>query len=255
MRCKHCQNWAIAHAEPQSFDLGLTSVSSQEAVDLAKKYQASGIAWTYNEPTIWFEYTLDSAKLCKKEGLYTVYVTNGYISFNALDMIGPYLDAFRVDVKGFTEKFYQFLAGVKDFSPILKATERAKEKWKMHIEVVTNVIPTLNDTEEHFRGIARWIRDSLGTDTPWHITRFYPYLKLSHLYPTPIETLEKGREIGLEEGLSFVYLGNVPSHPGEHTYCPNCKRLVIKRMGYSISVYDVEKGKCKYCQANLNIVE
>lgn len=253
LRCKHCQNWQIAHEEPDLKGSGLSDVSPENAVRSAEQYNCRGIAWTYNEPTIWFEYTLDTAKLCRKHGLYTIYVTNGYISTKALDAIGPYLDSFRVDVKGFTADFYRKLAGVKDFKPILQAAERAKNKWNMHVEVVTNVIPTWNDDEKQLKGIASWIKNTLGEDTPWHISRFYPYLKLSHLPPTPVSTLEKARQIGCEEGLNFVYLGNVPGHDGENTYCPQCKRLVIERTGYTLGQFEVEKGKCRYCQRDLNL--
>ncbi len=254
-RCKHCQNWQIAHAKPDLEEKNFTRISPEEAVSLAKRHGCRGIAWTYNEPTIWLEYTLDSAKLCKKEGLYTVYVTNGYITFEALDTIGPYLDAFRVDVKGFTNEFYEWLANVKDFSPVLQAAIRAKEKWGIHVEVVTNIIPTANDDEKSLREIARWIKNSLGANTPWHVTRFYPYLELSHLPPTPLETIERAREIGLEEGLNFVYVGNVPGYSGEDTICFNCGNLVIKRSGYELLKYEVKKGKCGFCGADLNIVE
>lgn len=254
LQCKHCQNWQIAHAEPDLSGHGLTGISPEETIRLAQRHGCLGVAWTYNEPTIWFEHTLDSAKLCKKEGLYTVYVTNGYITAEALDMIGPYLDSFRVDVKGFTKDFYRWLAKVPDFTPILKAAERAKRKWKMHVEVVTNIIPTRNDDEKQLRGIAQWIVSSLGPETPWHVTRFIPYLDLSHLSPTPVATLEKARGIGLEEGLRFVYLGNVSGHSAENTYCPHCGQMVIERTGYSLSRYEVEKGKCKFCSADLNIV-
>lgn len=254
LRCKHCQNWQIAHARPDEKGSGLTEVCPEYAVDLAKRYDCRGLAWTYNEPTIWFEYTLDSAKLCRGSGLYTIYVTNGYITQEALDMIGPYLDVFRVDIKGFTNELYKKLSNVPDFSPILEAAIRARKKWNMHVEAVTNVIPTYNDDENQLRGIARWIKNSLGVNTPWHVTRFIPYLELSHLYPTPTKTLERAREIGFEEGLSFIYVGNVPGHPGENTYCPGCGRLVIERLGYSITKYQIQDGKCQFCETDLNIV-
>lgn len=255
LRCIHCQNWEIAHASFEDSARALIDLAPQEAVAKAKEYDCLGVAWTYNEPTIWVEYTLDSAKLCKEAGLYTVYVTNGYTTFEALDAISPYLDVFRVDIKGFTNEFYKKLANVGDFSPILEATVRAKEKWKMHIEVVTNVIPTLNDDEAQLKGIAKWISQNLGKDTPWHVSRFMPYLKLSHLPPTPVATLERARQIGLDEGLHFVYLGNVYGHPAENTYCYNCQNLVIERRGYSIDKYEVAQGKCNFCGKDLNIVE
>lgn len=255
LKCKHCQNWQIAHPRFDEFARELTEVPPEEAISLAKQYDCQGIAWTYNEPTIWLEYTLDSAKLCKKSGLYTVYVTNGYITFDALDAIGPWLDVFRVDIKGFTNQVYKKLAGVKDFSPILNATKRAQSKWDMHIEIVTNVIPTFNDDEKQLRDIARWIKNNLGESTPWHVTRFVPCLELSYLSPTSVETLEKARDIGLSEGLYFVYVGNVCNHLGENTYCYNCKKLVIRRSGYNIGDYLIDDGKCRICGSDLGVIE
>jgi pyruvate formate lyase activating enzyme len=264
MRCGHCQNWQISHVvmvkgkepgktyyverEPMS-----DYVSPERLIEMAKETNSAGIAWTYNEPTIWFEYTYDGAILAKKAGLYTVYVTNGYITFEALDTIGPYLDAFRVDVKGFTNDLYFKLAKIKDFKPVLEAAERAKKKWNMHVEIVTLVIPTMNDDEAQLRGIAKWIVEKLGPETPWHVTRFIPYLEYSHLPPTPVETLDRARQIGFEEGLQFVYVGNVPGHPGENTYCPKCKKLLIERVGYQTDVRHVIKGNCEFCKTNLNI--
>lgn len=253
--CKHCQNWQISYAKPDETGSELTHLPVLDIVKTARKYHCQGVTWTYNEPIIWFEYTLDGARISKQHQLYTGFVTNGYITSEALDVIGPYLDAFRVDLKGFTNELYYKLAGIKDFTPVLESTKRAKKKWGMHIEVVTNIIPTWNDDDEQLRGIARWIHDNLGADTPWHVTRFIPYLDLSHLNPTPVETLEKARRIGMEEGLNFVYLGNVPGHQGENTYCPNCKETVIERTGFYISSYQVKEGKCKFCGRDLNIIE
>jgi pyruvate formate lyase activating enzyme len=160
-----------------------------------------------------------------------------------------------VDVKGFTKDFYRKVCKIIDFSPVLKSAERALKKWNMHVEVVTNVIPTLNDDDSQLTNIARWIKDVLGENTPWHVTRFVPYLDFSHLPPTPVKTLERAREIGLSAGLNFVYIGNVPGHPGEDTYCYNCKKLVISRTGYTIKTYDVTGGKCAFCGASLNIID
>jgi len=255
LRCRHCQNWQIAHVDPDLEGSGLNEISPDEAVRLAKTYDCQGIAWTYNEPSIWLEYSLDTAKLCKENDLYTVYVTNGFTSFESLDMIGPYLDVYRVDLKGFTNDFYRKVCRINDFSPVLQSTERALRKWNMHIEVVTNIIPTLNDDEDQLRDIANWIKKELGENTPWHVTRFVPYLNFSHLPATPIATLERARKIGLSAGLHFVYIGNVPGHPGENTYCYNCEKLVISRSGYSISEYEVNNGKCAFCGASLNIID
>jgi pyruvate formate lyase activating enzyme len=264
MRCGHCQNWQISHVVMvKGKEPGKTYyverepiseyISPERMIELAKETNSQGIAWTYNEPTIWFEYTYDGAILAKKAGLYTVYVTNGYITFEALDKIGPYLDAFRVDVKGFTNDFYFKLAKIRDFKPILEAAERAKKKWNMHVEIITLVIPTMNDDEAQLRGIAKWMVERLGPETPWHVTRFVPYLEYNHLPPTPVETLEKARQIGFDEGLQFVYIGNVPGHPGENTYCPKCKKLLIERVGYQTDIRQVDQGKCGFCKTDLNI--
>lgn len=265
MRCIHCQNWQISHVIPvKGVDQGkvydvveeITTeyISPEQVVELASKYDCAGVAWTYNEPTIWFEYTLDCAKLLKQKGLYTVYVSNGYISEEALDMIGPYLDAFRVDVKGFTNDFYRKLAQVPNWETILTACERAKKKWNMHVEIVTLVIPTWNDDDRQLRSIADWIAGTLGEMTPWHVTRFVPYLELSNLPETPIETLERAQKIGYETGLKYVYIGNVYGHPGENTLCHNCKNLLIKRMGYEVENLGLgENGKCRFCGADIGV--
>jgi len=246
-RCPGCQNWEIAHSRVDSKGRGTRYISPEECVRLAKDYGCLGISWTFNEPTLWFEYTLEGARLAKEEDIYTNYVTNGFITEEALDTIGPYLDVFRVDIKGFSEETYRRIAHLSDFTRILETTKRAKEKWKMHVEIVTNVIPGYNDDEGQLRGIASWIRRDLGADTPWHVTRFHPYLELSRLPSTPISTLERAREIGFEEGLHYVYLGNVPGHPGENTYCHNCKNLLIRRFVFDLQENNIVNGRCPEC--------
>ncbi|MFC1860929.1 radical SAM protein, partial [Chloroflexota bacterium] len=160
--CRDCQNWQIACVEAPESWRGSKEIQPQEAVVEAKCHNCTGIAWTYNEPTMWFEYTLESAKLAKQNDLYTVYVTNGYMTPEALDTIGPYLDAWRVDVKGFTDEIYRYLAKITNWRSILEVAKRAKNKWNMHVEVVTNVIQTINDDDEQLGGIASWIREDLG---------------------------------------------------------------------------------------------
>lgn len=253
MRCVHCQNWQIAHADVLEEGSQLSDLPVEKLPRIAAKYNCQGVAWTYNEPTIWLEYTLDGAQLCHEHGLYTVYVTNGYITAEALDLIAPHLDAYRVDIKGFRPETYRFIAKVKDVKPIFASAVAAYHRYGCHVEIVTNVIPTVNDDEDTLRQIARWIVAELGPRTPWHVTRFYPYLELSHLPPTPIATLERAMAIGHEEGLQFVYIGNVPGHRGENTVCPGCGRLVIRRDGYSIGNIDVREGYCSFCGEDLHI--
>jgi len=246
-RCPGCQNWDIAHSNVQEEIKNVRSISPSELIHIAKKNRCFGISWTYNEPTLWFEYTLEGAKLAKQKNLYTNYVTNGFITAEALDLIGPYLDVFRVDFKGFSRKSYKRIAHIDDFSGILEITQRAKNKWKMHVEIVTNVIPGFNDDEENLRRMSAWICKELGEDTPWHVTRFFPHLELSHIPPTPVKTLERIRKMGLEQGLNYVYLGNIFGGDAESTYCPDCGATVIIRNGLQTRELHLIDGKCKSC--------
>lgn len=264
MHCGHCQNWEISHVIlAQAFDsekmFAISNerqteyVSPEDAVQMALDNDCEGMAWTYNEPTIWFEYTLDCAKIAKQKGLYTVYVTNGYINPEPLDMIAPYLDAYRVDLKGFTNDFYKKVAKVPSFEPVLESSIRAKKKWGMHVEIVTNIIPTLNDDEKQLTDIAVWIKENLGKETPWHVTKFTPCLEYKDLSTTPEETLEIAHDIGKKAGLEYVYIGNVYGHQYENTYCPNCASLIIERQGFEVVNMDIESGKCPYCLRELSI--
>ena len=250
--CLHCQNWTISTPDSSAIAATCQQLTPEAAVDAARQQNCAGIAWTYNEPAIWLEYTIDSAKLAKKQNLYTVYVTNGYSTPEALDAIGPYLDAWRVDVKGFTDKFYQELARVKNWRNILSTAKRAKEKWGMHVEVVTNIIPGWNDDDEQLGGIARWIKEDLGELTPWHITRFYPGYQLDNIEPTPITTLEKAFRTGTDAGLKFIYTGNVPGNEHEHTKCYACGKTVVKRLGYQTEITGLSGSRCRFCGAELN---
>lgn len=250
--CKHCQNWQISCRAPWEERRGSQQISPEASIGLAKRYGCEGIAWTYNEPSIWLEYTLDAAKLAKAEGLYTVYVTNGYSTPEALDALGPYLDAWRVDVKGFSDSFYRQLAKVSRWRGILEVAERAQEKWGMHVEVVTNIIPTMNDDDAQLEAIATWIRDRLGELTPWHVTRFYPYHELQHIPATPVSTIERAYSIGRRVGLRFVYVGNLHGHEGENTTCYSCGRLVVKRVGYQTELTGLDGSRCRFCGAELN---
>jgi len=257
-RCLHCQNWNISQVPKETVEKILKErtgtegycVTPQKLVELTEKYNCQGLAWTYNEPTIWLEYTIESARLAKAKGLYTVYVTNGYITSEALDLIAPYLDAFRVDLKSYDDDFYREICGVKDARGVFETTIHAKELG-MHIEAVTNIIPTKNDSDETLRNLARWIMKNLGENTPWHVTRFFPYCKLQHLPPTPLETLEKAVKIGKEEGLHFVYTGNTGEE--SKTICPSCQKVAISRND-KVLIDITPDGSCKSCNRNLNIV-
>ncbi len=213
---------------------------------LAKEHGCIGISWTFNEPTIWFEYTLDSAMAAKDAGLLTNYVTNGSISHEALAAIAPYLDVFRVDLKGCSAATYKRIGHLDAFGRIMDVTREAKG-YGMHVEVVTNVIPGLNDGDAELSGMARWIHGSLGPETPWHVTRFYPHLRLAGVGPTPIATLERARTIGTEEGLWYAYIGNVPGHRWENTYCHVCGHLLIERRALAVTRNEIANGECPEC--------
>ena len=251
--CRHCQNWQIAHADPGEAARDLRELPIRNLPVLADHNDCRGVAWTYNEPTIWLEYILDGAQLAHEHGLYTVMVTNGYITEEALDILAPHIDAYRVDVKGFSDEQYQELCRIRDFSPVLAAAVRAQHEHGCHVEIVTNVIPAFNDDDDTLHGIASWIVAELGPATPWHVTRFMPHLEYAHLSATPIPTLERALRIGRAAGLRFVYLGNVPGHEGENTICPNCKRLLVRRTGEAVEDVALKGTLCAMCGENVNV--
>ncbi|UCC71381.1 MAG: AmmeMemoRadiSam system radical SAM enzyme [Gemmatimonadota bacterium] len=243
-RCPGCQNWEISH-----WTRGVMAtkyLSPDDCVGAAKNSGCIGLSWTFNEPTLWLEYTLDAAKAAKRAGLYTNYVTNGSITGEALAAIAPFLDVFRVDIKGFSDATYERIGHIAETPGILETVSQAKSHG-MHVEVVTNIIPRFNDSESELQGIATWIRENLGPETPWHLTQFYPHLQLAHLPPTPIAQLEAARTIGTEAGLWYVYLGNVPGHPWENTYCHSCGELLIERWVFDILANRVNDGSCPAC--------
>jgi pyruvate formate lyase activating enzyme len=253
MRCGHCQNWQISRATPG--DPGLHDLAAELVADMAEKYGCLGVAFTYNEPVIWIEYVIDVAERCRERGLYTVMVTNGYITPDGLDALGGLIDVWRVDVKGMTDDVYRSLCGVPSVAPVLDQAERAKKEWGMHVEVVTNVVPGINDSRDSLAKTARWINDALGPETPWHLTRFFPYLELADRPPTPLATLRAAREIGAQAGLRFVYLGNVDEPQGEDTVCPSCGAVAISRRGHAVLERATEQGACARCGTPLGVVE
>jgi len=255
LRCKFCQNWDISWADGIVEAERGTKISPQQAIKMAQKYHSKGIAITYNEPTVWLEYSLDVFKLAKKNNLYTVWVTNGYATKEAINVIAPYLDVYRVDLKSFDNRFYQKLTNVPKAKPIFETTKYIHQEYpQIHLECITNIIPGWNDSNKNLKQIAQWIVRNLGSKTPWHVTRFFPYAELSNLPPTPPQTLFRAREIGLKQGLQFVYIGNMEVEKEDDTICPKCGNLAVRRTGYLTEVLGVDqKGRCLDCQENLNI--
>lgn len=242
-RCKFCQNWEISQARPEeTYNLDLPP---ERVVELAKKMRARSIAYTYVEPTIFFEYMLDTAKLAKKEGLLNVCHSNGFINPAPLRELCQLLDGANIDLKSFTEEFYGEMSQGRLF-PVLQSLKIIKEQG-VHLEITNLVIPTKNDDPALIKSMCTWIKKELGPETPIHFSRFYPLYKLRNLPPTPVTTLERSRRVAMEAGLEFVYIGNVPGHEGENTFCPRCHKLLISRQGYFVREININKGKCKFC--------
>jgi pyruvate formate lyase activating enzyme len=248
--CEHCQNWQISRATGDM--VTMTALSPEEGVEHAVRQGCSSIAWTYNEPTIGHESARDMGLLARRKGLGTVYVTNGYITEEALRDLSPFLNAFRVDIKSFSDNFYRKICGGK-LEPVLNSTMLARELG-MHVEVVTLIIPGLNDSPEEIDALIRWVIDHPGPATPVHFTRFHPDYHMTSRAATPVATLEKIYNRSKELGLRFPYLGNVYRHPFEHTYCPRCSELLIKREGYNIEFGNLDNHKCGRCGEVIEIV-
>ncbi len=251
--CKNCQNWEISQAFKGAKEIPGERISPREIVEMALKYKVPSISYTYTEPTIFLEYALDTMKLAKEAGLKNNFVSNGFMSPESAKLVIPYLDANNIDIKSFDDKFYQEICGGR-LEPVLE-TAKLMKKSGVWVEITTLVIPTLSDSEKMFYDIATWIKENLGPETPWHVSQFSGVIswKLQHLPNTPLETLEKAIKIGREVGLKYVYIGNIPGHEAENTYCPKCKELVISRVNYHIHRYDKE-GKCPKCGENLNLI-
>ncbi|ADD09262.1 AmmeMemoRadiSam system radical SAM enzyme [Candidatus Aciduliprofundum boonei] len=248
MRCKHCQNWEISQAGME-FPY-LREMSPDEVMKIAGNYE--GVAWTYNEPTIWHEFTLDVSKMAKKEGLYTVYVTNGYINEEPLREIGQYLDAMNIDVKAFRDEFYRKIAGAR-LQPVIDTVERAY-RMGIHIELTYLIIPDLNDDSKEIRKFAEWVYE-LSPEIPVHFSRFFPMYKLTDKPPTPLKTMHNAYKIAKEVGLEYVYLGNTWEPEYESTYCPNCGNLLIERVYYNTELKGLTKdGRCNRCGKKINMV-
>jgi pyruvate formate lyase activating enzyme len=250
-RCLFCQNADIAQM-PSDREGMITGdpFSPQDVVAAAIKGNCKSIAYTYTEPTVYFEFAFDTAKLAHENGIQNVFVTNGYMTAEALHMINPYLDAANVDLKAFTEDFYKTYCGAK--------LEHVKESLKLmkslgiFIEVTTLLIPGLNDDKDELEKLAKFLADSLGTETPWHISRFHPTYKLTDRPPTPVETLVTAREIGIKAGLKYVYTGNVPGENGGNTFCYNCGKILIERWGFYIKKNGIEESRCPYCDVEIH---
>jgi len=252
--CPWCQNYDISKS-PQNIGSG-QYISPATFIELVRRYHCQGTSVSFNEPTLLFEYSLDIFDLARDKGYYNTYVTNGYMTAQALEVLVAHgLNAMNIDIKGEAEAVREFCGA--DVNIVWRNATRAKE-CGVWVELTTLVIPSVNDAEEGLSRIAQRIKRELGDDTPWHVTGYYPAYKFrseSYVPPTPVSTLEKAREIGKAEGLKYVYAGNVPGHPYENTYCPSCNQSLIERYGFNITRYNISPDKhCPYCGEEIPIM-
>lgn len=245
-RCLHCQNYQISQWPHEHDNIPGDDLPPEEVVRRALHSGCRSIAYTYTEPTIFFEYAFDTAKLAHEAGLKNVFVTNGYTSPDALAEMAPYLDAANVDLKGFNDEFYRHVTGAR-LEGVLE-TLREYRRLNVWLEVTTLVIPEYNDRPDELRALAAFIYDELGAEVPWHVSGFYPAYRLD-APPTPVATLQLAERIGKEVGLHHVYLGNRPGSGGEQTLCPHCHVPVIERSGFRVTSYRLEQGHCYACKA------
>ncbi|HAR49748.1 radical SAM protein [Smithella sp. SCADC] len=246
--CDFCQNHDISQMPRATRMIAGNDFLPSEIVARAKKSGSKTIAYTYTEPTIYFELAYDTAKIAAENGLINVFVTNGFMTTEAIETIAPYLTAANVDLKSFRDDFYKKKCGAR-LNPVLESLKKMKEKG-IWVEITTLLIPTLNDSEEELKDIAGFIA-GLGVETPWHISRFHPQFKMQNLPATPVASLHRAVEIGKQAGLKYVYSGNVPGDEGENTYCFNCGNLLIERYGFRIVRNNLKGNKCNKCGTQL----
>jgi len=248
LSCKFCQNFDISQY-PQEHEHRVfgKELPPERIVELALENECKSIAYTYNEPIVFFEYTYDTAKLAHEKGLKNIYVTSGYETHKALDLLAPYIDGMNIDIKGFTEEFYRDICGAK-LKPVLECVKYAHKKG-IWVEITTLLIPGKNDSDEEIRNIAKFIAE-VDPTMPWHLSAFHPMYKMLDVPSTPLSTLRRAYEIGKEEGLKYIYVGNIDDEDHESTYCPKCGKRVIDRQGrigqYVTNELD-ENGTCPYC--------
>lgn len=250
--CKYCQNSDIS----QRRKVEGVDMTPDEVVNTAIKYGAQGIAYTYNQPSIFIEFARDCGIAARKKGLKNIFVSNGYDTPETVNMMGEFLDAITVDFKGSAEpEFTRKFIGVPDPKPIFDTLLEIRDNTKIHVEITDLIVPKVGDNLEYARKLSKFIYDEFGSEMPIHFLRFHPDYKMMDYESTPVKTLEKHYQIAKEEGLKYVYLGNVPGHPWEHTYCSECNNIVVKRFGFDIQGWNMDKdNKCKFCGNQIPII-
>ncbi len=247
LSCKFCQNWQLAQTNPE--DIQAERTAPQELVSRAISTKSEIIAFTYNEPTVQFEYIADVSRIARNKGKKSIIISNGFINPDASRELVKNLDGIKIDLKAFSDKFYREICGGR-LSAVQKNLINVFKSGKW-LETVTLVIPTLNDSPEEIRNMARWVKTNLSADVPMHFTRFHSMYLIQNLPPTPVSTLERCREIAVSEGIRYAYVGNVPGHKWENTYCHNCGKMVIQRGGFFTVSNRLKNGKCPYCNTKI----
>ena len=247
LRCKFCQNWHISQVSPlETRNIPLTP---KELVAAALQKDCRSIAYTYTEPTNFYEYMFDTARIAREKGVLNVSHSNGYINQEPLKELCRYMDAVNIDLKGFSSSFYNKLCE-GELEPVLETIKTLK-RFGVWVEITNLVIPGYNDDQKTITDMCRWICKNAGTDVPVHFSRFHPMYRLTGIPSTPVPTLEKAREAAIGSGIQFAYIGNVPGHPGENTYCPKCRKLLIMRSGYNVLENTLKNGKCPDCATKI----
>ncbi|MGD1153856.1 MAG: AmmeMemoRadiSam system radical SAM enzyme [Syntrophales bacterium] len=247
LQCKCCQNWEISQARPEDYQSPYTP--PEKIVRSASASKARVIAFTYNEPTVFAEYMIDIARDAKKQGLRSVLISCGFVNEAPLAEMCSVLDAIKIDLKGYSEDFYRTVCGA-ELKPVLKGIKQIA-KSRAHLEIVNLVVPTLNDSDKMLLELIDWVLGEVGHDVPLHFSRFHPAYQMLNLPPTPVATLERARDMAISRGIHYPYVGNVPSHPGDNTYCPSCKKVLIQRQGFFITEMNIKNGRCKFCNRKI----
>lgn len=245
-QCEFCQNWQISQAAIETGGIDGEPISPETIVKAALRSGCKSIAYTYTEPTVFMELCADCGRLAKQKGMRNVFVTNGYQTPEAIDFAAEWLDGINVDLKAFSEDYYSRLCKAR-LAPVLETIEYIAKHTRLWMELTTLVVPGENDSQDELKALADFIVTKAGANVPWHISRFYPQYKYLDAVPTPIESLERAYEIGKKAGLHYVYLGNVPGSRRESTFCYNCGRLLIERIGYEVSANYVKDSRCPDC--------
>jgi pyruvate formate lyase activating enzyme len=243
LRCKFCQNWELSQSKPEDYRVDFTPPG--RVVDAARERKTPVIAFTYNEPTVFLEYLTDIARQARRKDLSCVLVSCGFMAEEPLAEMCELLDGVKIDLKGYSEAFYEEVCGAQ-LGPVLRSIKQVS-KSGVHLEIVNLVVPTLNDSEDMLRELSHWIVNELGPDVPVHFTRFHPDYRLLNLPPTPVSTLERAYEIARDEGIHYPFVGNVPGHRGNNTYCPRCGTQLITRSGFFVIESKIERGRCSSC--------